>query len=78
MGRNKGKTVRTKKLHKPSKSERKKARSPGGFLGLMGGFLGLCAWTLWSAVKSEREKLEETKVLGLFGTWISGRLLLAL
>eukprot|EP00240_Pyramimonas_obovata_P016667 CAMPEP_0118933450 /NCGR_PEP_ID=MMETSP1169-20130426/11992_1 /TAXON_ID=36882 /ORGANISM="Pyramimonas obovata, Strain CCMP722" /LENGTH=51 /DNA_ID=CAMNT_0006876211 /DNA_START=63 /DNA_END=215 /DNA_ORIENTATION=- len=49
QGRNKGrkiqnKTTRTKKLHKPTKSERRAARSPGGFLGVVGGFLGLCAW----------------------------------
>jgi hypothetical protein len=62
QGKNKGRSVRPKKLHKSSKSERKKARSPGGFLGLIGGFFSLCAWTLWNTVKSEREKLETSKV----------------
>mmetsp|Transcript_13610 Transcript_13610/g.23033 ORF Transcript_13610/g.23033 Transcript_13610/m.23033 type:complete len:154 (-) Transcript_13610:427-888(-) len=61
QGKNKGRSVRPKKLHKSSKSERKKARSPGGFLGLIGGFFSLCAWTLWGTVKSEREKLETSK-----------------
>mmetsp|Transcript_47038 Transcript_47038/g.89816 ORF Transcript_47038/g.89816 Transcript_47038/m.89816 type:complete len:153 (+) Transcript_47038:168-626(+) len=62
MGQGKKRIYTQKKLTpKKSKAERKKARSPNGFLALMTGFVGMCAWTLWGAVKKERADLERSK-----------------
>lgn len=66
MGQGKKRIYTQKKLTpKKSKAERKKARSPNGFLALMTGFVGMCAWTLWGAVKKERADLERSKVCNI-------------
>ncbi|KAK3286461.1 hypothetical protein CYMTET_5986 [Cymbomonas tetramitiformis] len=61
QGKSKKHIVRSKKLKKPSKGEKKKARSAPGFIGAGLGLFAFIGWTVWSVFAKEKEDREYSK-----------------